>query len=387
VILVPSKMGQLNKRALLARLQLLGAASRAELAKSLGLSQPTAGKIVDEMLEIGLVEEFDGDRRQASALGRPGRMLRFDTRRPRLVTVQLGVTETSLSAVPVGAGGEDDWQVRFATPDSPAQWRLALARSAARIARKNLWGVVASVPGVVDEKNETVLFSPNLHWTEGPALKGLIGKIWEAPVALVQEERALALGHQALAPTQEDFLLVDFGEGVGGAAMIGGRPFVPPLPISGELGHTPVFGNKRPCGCGGIGCLETLVSTSGLLRSFAGSRPKSAANWPAFVEFIARQGLVPWLAETLESAAGVIAGALNVCGLRRVVVTGSLVELQPAVLRYLAAAIERGTLWARLGRIEVESAPRRRTAGLVWAGIERLVLPMIEGQNDKFLFT
>jgi len=369
-------------------LQLLGAASRAELAKSLGLSQPTAGKIVDEMLEIGLLEEFDPDRRRASALGRPGRMLRFDTRRPRLVTIQLGVTETSLSAVPVGASGEDDWQIGFATPASPARWRRALARSAARIARKGLWGVVASVPGVVDEKNETVLYSPNLHWTEGPVLKGLIGEVWEAPVALVQEERALALGHQALAPTQEDFLLVDFGEGVGGAAMIGGRPFVPPLPISGELGHTPVFGNKRPCGCGGIGCLETLISTSGLLRSFAASRPKCrVANWPAFVQFIGGRGVVPWLAETLESAAGVIAGALNVCGLRRVVVTGSLVELQPAVLSCLAAAIERGTLWARLGRVEVESAPRRRTAGLVSAGIERLVLPMIEGQNEKFLFT
>jgi predicted NBD/HSP70 family sugar kinase len=387
VILVPSKMGQLNKRALLARLQLLGTASRAELAKSLGLSQPTAGKIVDEMLEIGLLEQFDEDRRRASALGRPGRMLRFDTRSSRLVTIQLGVTETSLSAVPVGASGEDDWQIRFATPSNPAQWRRALAKSAARVARNGLWGVVASVPGVVDEKNETVLYSPNLHWTEGPALKGLIGEVWKAPVALVQEERALAMGHQALAPTQEDFLLVDFGEGVGGAAMIGGRPFVPPLPISGELGHTPVFGNKRRCGCGGVGCLETLVSTSGLLRSFAESRPKAAANWPAFVEFVAWQGIVPWLAETLESAAGVIAGALNVCGLRRVVVTGSLVELQPAVLKHMAAAIERGALWARLGHVEVESAPRRRTAGLVSAGIERLVLPMIERDTDKFLFT
>jgi predicted NBD/HSP70 family sugar kinase len=386
MILVPSKMGKLNKRALLARLQLLGAASRADLAKSLGLSQPTAGKIVDEMLEIGLLEQFDEDRRRASVLGRPGRMLRFDTRSPRLVTIQLGVTETSLNAVPVGASGEDNWQTEFATPSSPAQWRRALANSAARVARKGLWGVVASVPGVVDEKNDTVLFSPNLHWTEGPALKGLIGEVWKAPVALVQEERALAMGHQALAPTQEDFLLVDFGEGVGGAAMIGGKPFVPPLPISGELGHTPVFGNKRSCGCGGVGCLETLVSTSGLLRSFAKSRPKAAANWAAFVEFIARQGVVPWMAEALESAAGVIAGALNVCGLRRVVVTGSLVELHPGVLKHLAGAIERGTLWARLGRVEVESAPRRRTAGLVSAGIERLVLPMIESGNE-FLFT
>jgi predicted NBD/HSP70 family sugar kinase len=385
VILVPSKMGQLNKRALLARLQLLGAASRAELAKSLGLSQPTAGKIVDEMLEIGLLEEFDGDRRNSPALGRPGRMLRFDTRNPRLVTIQLGVTETSLSAVPVGASGEDNWQTRFETPSSPAQWRRALAKAAARVAREGLWGVVASVPGVVDEKNETVLFSPNLHWTEGPALKGLIGEVWDVPVALVQEERALAMGHQALAPTQEDFLLVDFGEGVGGAAMIGGKPFVPPLPISGELGHTPVLGNKRKCGCGGLGCLETLVSTSGMIRSFMAAEGKAEANWADFVKFIATEGVVPWLAEALESAAGVIAGALNVCGLRRVVVTGSLVELQPAVLRHLSGAIERGTLWARLGKVEVDSALRRRTAGLVSAGIERIVLPRIERDSGTRL--
>jgi predicted NBD/HSP70 family sugar kinase len=382
VILVPSKMGQWNKRALLARLQLLGSASRAELAKSLGLSQPTSGKIVDEMLEIGLLQEFDEDRRQTATLGRPGRMLRFDTRRPRLVTIQLGVTETSVSAAPVGAIGEDAWRIQFATPPSPSQWRIALGKAAGRMVGKGLWGVVASVPGVVDEKNGTVLFSPNLHWTEGAVLPGLMRQIWNAPIALVQEERALALGHQAAAPTQEDFLLVDFGEGVGGAAMIGGKPFVPPLPISGELGHTPVLGNRRPCGCGGVGCLETLVSTSGLLRSFAEFRPKGDASWVSFVRFIAGQGIVPWLAETLESAAGIIAGALNVWGLRRVVVTGCLAELHPAVLRYLAAAIERGSLWARLGRVEVESAPRRRTAGLVATGIERLVLPMIEGESE-----
>ena len=380
VILVPSKMGQLNKRALLSRLQLLGAASRAELAKSLGLSQPTAGKIVDEMLEIGLLEEFDADRRQAAALGRPGRMLRFDTRRPRLVAIQLGVTETSLSAAPVGASGEDEWQVRFATPSSPARWRRALAKSAARICRKDLWGVVASVPGVVDEKNETVLYSPNLHWTEGPALKGLIGEVWKAPVALVQEERALALGHQALAPTQEDFLLVEFGEGVGGAAMIGGKPFVPPLPISGELGHTPVVGNARPCGCGGVGCLETMISTSGLLRSFADSRPGGGAELDRIFGVHRRAGV--WFRGWWRRCAqpgGIIAGALNVCGLRRVVVTGSLVELNPAVLGQLARdSSSQGALWSRLGRVEVESAPRRRRAGLVSAGIERLVLPMIE---------
>jgi predicted NBD/HSP70 family sugar kinase len=226
-----------------------------------------------------------------------------------------------------------------------------------------------------------VLFSPNLHWTEGSGLIGLIQQVWDAPVALVQEERALALGHQASDPAQEDFLLTDFEDGVGGAAIVGGKIFSPPLPMSGEFGHTPVLGNKRACGCGAVGCLETLVSTSGLLRSFAASRPGAAARWPALVQFIAARGVVPWLAQALDATAFAIAGALNVCGLRRVVVTGSLEELPPAVLRYLAAAIERGALWARWGRVEVEGARRRRAAGLAAAGMERLVLPMIEDEH------
>jgi len=69
-------------------------------------------------------------------------------------------------------------------------------KAAGRIVGKGLWGVVASVPGVVDEKNGTVLFYAEPALDGGAVLPGLIGQIWKAPVALVQEERALALGHQ-----------------------------------------------------------------------------------------------------------------------------------------------------------------------------------------------
>jgi predicted NBD/HSP70 family sugar kinase len=302
----------------------------------------------------------------------------LDDSRPRFVAVQLGVTLTSLAGLPIGKVGEDHWTVQFATPTSPARWRQALSKAAARLPLHGLWGVLASVPGVVDEPKAEVLFSPNLHWTEGSRLIELIREVWDAPIALVQEERALALGHQASDPGQDDFLLADFGDGVGGAAIVGGKIFSPPLPMSGEFGHTPVLGNKRSCGCGAVGCLETLVSTSGLLRSFAAGRSGAAASWPALVQFIAAKGVVPWLAGALDATACAIAGALNVCGLRRVVVTGSLEELPSGVLRYLAAAIQRGALWARWGRVEVEGAPRRRAAGLAAAGMERLVLPMME---------
>ncbi len=80
MVIIPSKMGRHNKRALLDRLLRLGTASRAELAKSLGLSQPTTGKIADELLELGVFEETDeegGNGSEQTRMGRPGRMLRL----------------------------------------------------------------------------------------------------------------------------------------------------------------------------------------------------------------------------------------------------------------------------------------------------------------------
>ena len=393
MVVVPSRMGQFNKRALLARLQIMGAASRAGLAKSLGLSQPTAGKIVDEMLKIGVLQEVTGDppvdqpnRRvhgdARGAVGRPGRIIQFDRMQMRFIAIQLGVVETSVAALPVGVDREDRWKIQYPTPDDAQQWRQQLGKAATRVQGRQFWGVLVSVPGIVDERKGEVIFSPNLHWTEGKKLPELVQAVWRAPVALVQEERALALGHKAADPDQEDFLLVDFGEGVGGAAIVAGKLYMHPLPMSGELGHTPILGNKRPCGCGAVGCLETLASTTGLLQSFAATVPNAQRSWPALVKFVAEQGLTSWLVEALEASAAVIAGALNVSGLRRVVITGSLVELPPAVFRYLAAAIERGAMWARFGRVEIQGAPRRRMAGLVAAGIDRLVIPMTEAERS-----
>jgi len=387
MVLIPAKMGRINKRALLGRLQRVGEASRADLAKSLGLSQPTAGKIADELLRLGVLEEIDedavaalGNARRASGVparvGRPGRILRLNRRRARFLAIQLGVSETNLAALPVGAAPEDRWAVQVRTPSSAEAWVRQLKGAAAKMPLEDLWGVLVSVPGIVDEPRAKVLFSPNLHWTESADLPALIHRIWRAPVELVQEERALALGHQYVDSDEEDFLLVDFGEGVGGAAIVAGKPYTPMLPLSGELGHTPVLGNHRRCGCGAVGCIETLVSKRGLMQSFAAAHPDRAQSWEELAKITEGESIPPWLTETLQATAVVISGALNVLGLRRVIITGTLTELSPVVMAGISQAIVQGAMWARFGAVKVEAAPRRRTAGLVAVGIDRLVLPM-----------
>jgi predicted NBD/HSP70 family sugar kinase len=386
MVVIPSRMGRLNKRALLYRLQMLGTASRAGLAKSLGLSQPTAGKIVDELIRSEIIQELDlsgpgnGGKNNSEAIGRvgrPGRMLRLNRERIRFLGIRLGVTDTGFSPLPVGIIGEDKWQLRLPTPTSSAAWLQQLRKAASQFRQKRFLGVLVSVPGIVDENKGRVLFSPNMHWTESAELTGLIQSVWDAPVILLQEERALALGHLAADPGSDGFLLVDFGEGVGGTVILDGKLYTNPLPLSGEIGHTPVRGNARPCGCGAVGCLETLVSTRGLLQSFAARSKNQSPSWSLFVKEISDNEFPPWLAETLDHTAIAIAGALNVLGVRRAIITGNLTDLPRVVSRYLAEAICRGAMWSRFGKIEVESAPRRRIAGLVSVGIDRLVVPML----------
>jgi predicted NBD/HSP70 family sugar kinase len=209
--------------------------------------------------------------------------------------------------------------------------------------------------------------------------------VWDVPVLIVQEERVLALGYHLANPNSDDFLLVDFGEGVGGAIIVDGKPLANPLPISGEIGHTPVLGNRRQCGCGAVGCMETLVSLRGLLESFSAAQGGKACVWKELQDYISHNGIPAWLAHSLDAAAVAIAGALNVLGLRRVVITGSLTELPSSVLQHLSQSIQNGSMWAKFGSVDCVAAPRCRSAGLVAIGIDRLIVP--DSHENQFPVT
>jgi predicted NBD/HSP70 family sugar kinase len=326
--------------------------------------------------------------RHAPRLGRPGQLLQLDNRRPRFVVMELGVKYTRLAALPVAVPLQDDWTFEFPTPPTPQAWIAQCQTLAARVPPRELWGVLISVPGIVDESAGKVLFSPNLHWLEQVDLPQLVGRIWRVPVLLLQEIRALAFGHLTTALRGEDFFLVDFGQGVGGAIVLEGKLYTPPMPLSGEVGHTPVPGNKRRCGCGAVGCLETLVSERGLLESWSAARPRqrrerSVATWPGLVADIKARGIEPWLEQALQATAQVIAGALNVLGLHRVVITGLLAEL-PGCVEFLGRELNRGSMWGRFGKVICQAAPRRRAAGLVGTGLDRLVLP-VHGRRELLL--
>ncbi len=373
---IPSSLRRANERTLVGLLMRMGAASRAQMAKVAGISEPTCGKIIDELIESDVVEELIDTETSPRQAGRPGRMVRLDTSKPRFLVIQFDVIETSIALVPVGAPVEDRWELVVPTTDSAQGWLREIRKAASQLATRDLWGVLVSAPGIVNEDAGKILFSPNMHWSENVDLPALLRQVWKAPALLIQENRAAALGHLYADPKNQDFLLADFGQGVGGAIIESGRLFCSTLPLNAEFGHTPIDGNHRQCGCGATGCLETRLSRAGLLRSFVEANRGQPEEWSAMLAHIRSHGIQPWLEESLDAAANIIAGSLNVLGLQRLVVTGSLGEMPPQVMKHLAAAVEKGALWGRFGKVSCESAPHRRIAGLVAAGIDRLLVPV-----------
>jgi len=205
-------------------------------------------------------------------------------------------------------------------------------------------------------------------------LVGSLQEVFRAPVELIQEIRALALAEVGVRAQRSDFLLVDLGEGVGGAIVVGQRPYEGSVATTGEVGHTPIVGNTRQCGCGNVGCLETLIAVPWLIRSLEDST--GVRGTFADVCRAAEQAELPsFLVAALDATAGVIATVLNVCGLKRVVLSGHVRDLGPRACEFLTGAIRRHAMWSRFESVEVEFVQRRRARGLVIAGIQRVIMP------------
>ena len=90
-----------------------------------GTSCVTAGKIVDELLDQGVLEPAESKRE--SRPGRPGQALRLNTRAPRLVLVQLGVGNTRMAFAALGTSVDTPWSVEFETPGSAEEWEKGIA--------------------------------------------------------------------------------------------------------------------------------------------------------------------------------------------------------------------------------------------------------------------
>jgi N-acetylglucosamine repressor len=371
----PDLLRRLNERRVLDIVRADGACSRADITRRTGISAPTVSRLVSSLLEAGVLEEFDA---AESRIGRPSKQLRLTGDRVQIIGATLGVHETRMFAAGLD-GTIDPAAVRtFATPPDYKQILERLGAGVRQLRRRSsrTLGLGISVPGLTDEERGQLLFSPNLHQTDGKPLAADVGKLAGVPVTVVQESHALCLAERLYGGARElrDFVIVDIGDGVGTGIFLGGRMIVGRRGLAGEFGHMTVDPDGPRCGCGNRGCLETLASDLVVLERAA----KLLGREVAMSEVVtrAREGdkrLRAVLESTLPWLALGLATLINGLNPEAVFLHGSIFDLGDEVLGRLTELTAARALSMSMQDCRLLRAQGNKDQGAVGAAIERLV--------------
>lgn len=134
---------------------------------------------------------------------------------------------------------------------------------------KKLLGIGIGAPnGNVFSGN--IEFAPNLLWKGIVPIAELFEQRFHRPALLANDANAAAVGEHLFGNAQDlqDFVLITLGTGLGSGIFVHGELLIGHQGLAGEYGHIRVKENGRLCGCGRHGCLETYVSSTGVIRTY-----------------------------------------------------------------------------------------------------------------------
>jgi len=259
---------RINERRLLELIQQQGPSSRAALTRISGLTAPTVSKAVDSLLKVGFVEEIDP---REQALGRPGRLVRMAAESAAVLGAVIDAQVCCVVAAGLDGTVTEPQTRRFATPRTYAALLDALEKTCQELlggSTGRVHGIGVSVPGLVNERLQEIVFCPNLHLLDkqNPArdLEQRLGM----QCLLLQETDALCLSERMYGDARggNDFAMLDVTTGLGLGVMSGGQLLAGHSGMAGEVGHITVDPDGIRCGCGNRGCLETLATDAALIR-------------------------------------------------------------------------------------------------------------------------
>lgn len=207
--------------------------------------------------------------------------------------------------------------------------------------------VALSVAGVVDPESGRITVA-NIPALNGRAVAADLAAELGLPVGVWNDANCFALAearHGAGRGHGNVFGII-LGTGVGGGLVLGGRLVQGPGGIAGEWGHGPVVRGPLalPCGCGQVGCLDTLGGARGLERLhhlLSGedeTAPAIVAGWQA-----GQAAASATVAEWLGLMGGQLAMLVNTLGAGVVPVGGGLANAT-ALIAALDKRVRAGVL-------------------------------------------
>jgi predicted NBD/HSP70 family sugar kinase len=252
-----------------------GPASRADLARTTGLTRVTVSDLVGELIAEGLVEELGAP--AGSRVGKPPILVGLAADSAHIVALDLSVDDTMTGAV-INLAGEVKARRELTLAGLKGDDAVAvvhrLAAELIGLADRPVLGIGVGSPGVVDAEG-MVIAAPNLGWADVPLAAGL-REAFRLPVFVANDANAAVLGEHTFGDTGDGGLMViRVGTGVGAGLVLEGTLLHGSRGAAGEIGHVVVDPDGEPCACSRRGCLETLLAVPRLRRRLAEGDPEA----------------------------------------------------------------------------------------------------------------
>lgn len=234
-------------------------------------------------------------------------------------------------------------------------------------------GIGISAPGPLDPWRGVVVSPPNLAaWHDVP-LAASVSRALDLPAFLERDTNVAVLAEwrNGAARGAGTVVYITVSTGIGGAAIIDGRPLIGGDGMAGEMGHIVVELDGPICGCGGTGHVEAIASGTALAREAralvdAGTSPRLRELVEEGAEIDAE--LLTRAADDGDSAAAravarawtaigaLCASLVNVLNPDVIVIGGSIAQHRPRLLEVARDEIARGSFAVPAARVRVVPA-------------------------------
>jgi len=132
--------------------------------------------------------------------------------------------------------------------------------------QQSIKGIGIGIPGFTEVNGVVVTTYGFLEFMENYAIKNIIEEKFSLPCLIDNDARVVSLGEALYGKGKglNRVLTLTLGTGVGFGFVVNGK-FTEPQPLAHMGGHMKITDNGSECYCGKTGCLESLISSTGII--------------------------------------------------------------------------------------------------------------------------
>jgi N-acetylglucosamine repressor len=247
-----------------------GATTRSELVTATALNVASVSLVLRELIDFGVVRTLG---KRNSSGGRKSEILRLNPEAAYFLAVELDGRRNRFGLVNLAG----DVRFRWEEPCDPAcvpveRVAAGIRRILENLSSSELSRTIAigiSYTGWLNPEGE--LTAVNLGWENVPIARTLESLV-NFPVFLASDCALKALVEHSMGRAQgaKNYLHISMDSGLGVGCFVDGRLLRGAHGMAGEFGHITIDpAATDPCRCGKRGCLESIVSSTSILRQYA----------------------------------------------------------------------------------------------------------------------